>query len=95
MVLTRAEVQRVALLARLQLQPDEEVRLTEQLAKILQYVDKLAEVDTAHVEPFTHVLHVTHIFRDDLVRNSPNPDAILANAPDRDATFFRVPKIIE
>lgn len=95
MVLTRAEVRRVALLARLQLQPDEEVRLTEQLAKILQYVDKLAEVDTAHVEPFTHVLHVTHIFRDDLVRNSPNPDAILANAPDRDATFFRVPKIIE
>jgi aspartyl-tRNA(Asn)/glutamyl-tRNA(Gln) amidotransferase subunit C len=95
MLLTRKELHSVALLARLQLNPDEEGRLAEQLTKVIQYIEKLAELDTTQVEPFTHVPHVTAVFREDIVTNSPNPDAILANAPDTDDTFFRVPKIIE
>jgi aspartyl-tRNA(Asn)/glutamyl-tRNA(Gln) amidotransferase subunit C len=79
----------------LQLDPDEEGQLAEQLTKIFKYIEKLAEVDTTHVEPFTHVLHVTSVFREDIVTNNPNPEAILSNAPDTDETFFRVPKIIE
>ena len=95
MLLTRKDVQKVALLARLQLEPDEEGRLAEQLTKIIKYIEKLAEVDTTHVQPFTHVLHVTSVFREDIVTNSPSPEAILSNAPDTHETFFRVPKIIE
>jgi aspartyl-tRNA(Asn)/glutamyl-tRNA(Gln) amidotransferase subunit C len=95
MKLTREEVQRVALLARLRLTPEEEVRLTEQLDSILGYMDKLNQIDTADVEPFSHAVNIDNTLREDRVTNQPNAGALLANAPDRDATFFKVPKIIE
>jgi aspartyl-tRNA(Asn)/glutamyl-tRNA(Gln) amidotransferase subunit C len=95
MKLTREEVQRIALLARLRLTSEEEIRLTEQLDSILGYMEKLNEIDTADVEPFSHAVNIEHTLREDRVTNQPNADALLANAPDRDATFFKVPKIIE
>jgi len=58
-------------------------------------MDKLKQVDTAEVEPFSHALEAANAFRPDRVTNRPEPEALLANAPDRDATFFKVPKIIE
>jgi aspartyl-tRNA(Asn)/glutamyl-tRNA(Gln) amidotransferase subunit C len=95
MKLTRAEVQRVALLARLRLTAAEESALTEQLDNILGYMDKLNQIDTADIEPFSHGSNGVNAFREDKVTNQPNADALLANAPDRDATFFKVPKILE
>ena len=95
MKLTRAEVQRVAVLARLRLTDDEEAEFTEQLDHILGYMDKLNQIDSANVEPFSHASVATNAFREDKVTNQPNTDALLANAPDRDATFFKVPKILE
>ena len=49
----------------------------------------------ANVEPFSHATDNPNAFREDKVTNQPNADALLANAPDRDETFFKVPKIIE
>jgi aspartyl-tRNA(Asn)/glutamyl-tRNA(Gln) amidotransferase subunit C len=95
MKLTAEEVRRVALLARLKLTPEEETSLTEQLDSILDYMNKLAELDTADVQPFSHAVESAVVLRQDTVTNSPNADALLANAPDRDNTFFKVPKIIE
>lgn len=95
MKLTREEVQRVATLARLRFNPAEEERLTEQLDKILQYVETLNRLDTSQVEPFVHAGDMTNAFRDDRVTNQPDVDALLANAPARDGTFIEVPKIIE
>ena len=95
MKITREEVQRVALLARLRLTPQEESQLTEQLDHILGYMEKLAELDTSNVEPFSHAVDAVNAVREDIVTNGPNADALLANAPDRDATYFKVPKIIE
>ncbi|HEV8724637.1 MAG TPA: Asp-tRNA(Asn)/Glu-tRNA(Gln) amidotransferase subunit GatC [Candidatus Binatia bacterium] len=95
MKLTRDEVQRVAVLARLRLTPQEETQLTEQLDHILAYMEKLAELDTSNIEPFSHEADAVNAFREDRVTNRPNADALLANAPDRDNTFFKVPKIIE
>ena len=95
MKLTRAEVQRVALLARIRLTADEENEFTEQLDHILGYMDKLNQIDSAAVEPFHHGTGAANVFREDKVTNQPNIDALLANAPDRDATFFKVPKILE
>ena len=95
MKLTRAEVQRVAQLARLRLITEEESELIEQLDNILGYMDKLNQIDTANVEPFSHASDNNNAFREDKVTNQPNADALLANAPDRDATFFKVPKILE
>ena len=95
MGLTREEVQRVATLARLRLTAEEENRLTEELDGILHYMDKLNALDTSQVEPFTHAVDIVNAFREDKVTNQPNADALLANAPEKDETFFRVPKIIE
>jgi len=95
MKLSREEVARIALLARLRLTADEATALTEQLDHILVYMDKLNQIDTANVEPFSHTLDSTDALRPDKVTNRPNADALLANAPDRDETFFKVPKILE
>jgi len=95
MKLTREEVQRVAMLARIRLSPEEEAALTEQLDHILRYMEKLNELDTSAIAPFTHAVEMVNAFREDEVTNQPNIDALLANAPEKDGTFFRVPKIIE
>jgi len=95
MKLTREEVERVAMLARLRLTAAEESRLAEQLDKILQYMEKLNQLDTSEVEPFTHAVDVVNAWREDSVTNQPDPEALLANAPAREGGFFKVPKLIE
>ncbi len=95
MKITPEEVRRVALLARLQLTAEEEQRLTGQLDKILQYVDQLDQLDTAQTEPFTHAVEIVNALRDDEVTNHARAADLLANAPQKDQTFFKVPKIIE
>ncbi len=95
MKLSREEVRHVATLARLRLTPEEEGRLTEQLENILQYMEKLNQLDISGVEPFSHAVDVVNAFRDDKVTNHPNAEALLANTPNKDQTFFKVPKIIE
>jgi aspartyl-tRNA(Asn)/glutamyl-tRNA(Gln) amidotransferase subunit C len=95
MKLTREQVQHVALLARLRLTPAEEAELTEQLDRILAYMEKLNELDTTNVAPFSHSAEEVNAVRDDVVTSRPDPGELLANAPDRDGSFFKVPKIIE
>jgi aspartyl-tRNA(Asn)/glutamyl-tRNA(Gln) amidotransferase subunit C len=95
MKLTRAEVQRVAVLARLRLSDEAEIQLTAQLDNILSYMEKLNQVDTSDLAPFSHASDSVNAFREDKAINRPDTEALLANAPDRDATFFKVPKIIE
>ena len=95
MRLNSQDVARVAQLARLRLLPEELNQLTIELQSILQYMDKLREIDTSEIEPFTQAVDSSNAFRDDLITNNPNTDAILANAPATAKTFFKVPKIIE
>lgn len=95
MKITREEVRRVALLARLELSAEEEARLTDQLDNILQYMDKLERLDTSGVDALAHAVDVVNAFREDRVTNEPQAEALLANAPDREKTFLKVPKIIE
>ncbi len=95
MKITPEEVRRVAMLARLRLTPDEEKRLTGQLDKILQYVDKLNQLDVSQIEPFTHAVDIVNALREDEATNRPGVTELLANAPEKDQTFFKVPKIIE
>lgn len=93
--ITRDQVRHVAALARLEFSPEEEERLELDLSAILSYVEKLNELDTASVEPTAQVGEAGTPFRDDQVTNSPDPEAMLANAPAREDRFFRVPRIIE
>ena len=93
--ITLEEVEHVARLARLALTPEEKERMRSQLDAILAYIDKLRELDTTGLEPTSHVLPITNVMREDEVRPSFPKEEMLANAPERDGDFFRVPKIIE
>ena len=95
MKITLEQVRYVAELARLELAPAEEERLTGQLNAILEYMGQLAEVDTAGVEATSHVLPLTNVLREDEPHAClPNAEA-LANAPAAEQGHFAVPKIIE
>ena len=95
MKITRAEVEHVARLARLELSAEEAETFTGQMDAILAYVDKLSELDTAGITPTSHAVPVENAFRADEVRPAIGVDNALANAPDRVDGFFRVPKVIE
>jgi aspartyl-tRNA(Asn)/glutamyl-tRNA(Gln) amidotransferase subunit C len=95
MGLSRDEVRHIALLARLGLSDAEEAAFTEQLGHILEHFEKLAALDTTHVEPTAHVIDMQPAYRDDVVTNPRGAEELRANAPARDGDFFKVPKIIE
>jgi len=93
--ITSEEVRHVAILARLDLPPDEQERLAGQLDRILEYMDKLNELDTTGVEPMSHAVDVVNVLRPDRAVNQPQTEALLRNAPAREDDFLSVPKIIE
>ncbi len=96
MALTREEVRRIARLARLEIAPEEEARLAQQLSSILDYVKQLEALDVSEVEPMTHALAEGALpLREDEVAESLSPEAALANAPERAGSCFKVPRIIE
>jgi len=89
------QVRKVAKLSRLDLTDSEIEEFTGQLGAILQYVEKMNELDTENVEPLAHCLPVSNVFREDCVKESLGTEKTLANAPQRDEMFFRVPKILD
>ena len=95
MKLSTEQVRELALLARLRLTPEEEVALATELDAILGYMDKLNELNTDRIEPFKHAIIGVNPLRDDRITNHSDAESLLSNAPDRDGTFFKVPKIIE
>lgn len=95
MKINKEEVEHVALLARLKFSESEKDRFTSQLNSILEYMEKLRELDTKSIEPTFHALARTNVFREDYVQASHPQNLSLSNAPDGDRGFFRVPKIIE
>jgi len=95
MALSREVVRHIAVLARLDLDEQEEAAITDQLDHILQYFEKLAALDTENVTPTAHVVEMTEAFREDVVLNPAAPEELRSNAPARDGDFFKVPKIIE
>ncbi len=97
MALSLEEVRRIAALARLRLSPEEERTFAVQLSKILEHVAQLEELDVSRIEPMTHALAAGELaaLRADAVHPSLAPDEALANAPAREGTCFKVPRIIE
>jgi aspartyl-tRNA(Asn)/glutamyl-tRNA(Gln) amidotransferase subunit C len=89
------EVRRIAALARLALTPEEERTFAGQLSAILDYVAQLEALDVSGVEPMTHALADAPALREDAVHESLPPEVALANAPAREGTTFKVPRIIE
>ncbi len=95
MPIGRADVDRLALLARLDLSPAEHESFPAQIGAVLDHVDRLKEVDVAGVEPFAHTGTLSTVVRDDAPRPSLTPDQALANAPARLGTYLVVPRVLE
>ena len=93
--LDKEQVIKVAKLARLDLTDAEVEEFTGQLSAILEYVEKMNELDTDNVEPLAHCLPISNVFREDVVKESLGTEKTLANAPQRDGKFFKVPKILD
>ena len=94
MPLTRADVEKVALLARLQLSDAELSTMTEQLGQIVGYVDQLAAVDVDGVEPMAHAVETTNVFAADDVRPSLPREQALRNAPRHNDRGYLVPAVL-
>jgi aspartyl-tRNA(Asn)/glutamyl-tRNA(Gln) amidotransferase subunit C len=98
MAITRADVEKIAELARLDLTAEETGLFTEQLSSIIGHVEKLNELDTADVQPMSHCVppggDTEYAKRDDQVRSSLGQKLAVENAPDAEAGYFRVPRVI-
>jgi aspartyl-tRNA(Asn)/glutamyl-tRNA(Gln) amidotransferase subunit C len=93
--ITKEDVEYVAGLAQLTLDEAEKERLVEELGAILEYMDKLNELDTSAIEPMMHVLAIQNVMREDEVTASLDRDTALANAPKTDGAYFLVPRILD
>ena len=94
MSITRKEVEHIAHLAKLNLKESEIEEFTGDLNQILEYIDKLNELDTENVKPLSHPVGNTNVFREDTVKKSVERTDALKNAPKADDEFFKVPKVI-
>ena len=95
MKIDRKEVEHVAQLARLKFDDEQIEMLLKQMNSILDYFDKLQELDTGDIEPTSHAVVVNNVFRDDKVETSPDRELLLKNAPSQEKGCFQVPKVIE
>ncbi len=95
MALSPEQVRHIARLARLGLTDDDVEKFSHQLSDILDYFDRLKEVDTDDVTPTAYPLDLHNVMRDDLPDPSLSPEDALRNAPDRHGEYFRVRRVLE
>ncbi|SFI59458.1 Asp-tRNA(Asn)/Glu-tRNA(Gln) amidotransferase subunit GatC [Thermoflavimicrobium dichotomicum] len=95
MAISKEQVYHVAALSRLKLTETEAEQFTQQLNDILQFAEKLNELDTEQIEPTSHVLPIANVLRDDEARPSIPREKALLNAPDQKDGMFRVPAVFE
>ena len=88
-------IQYVGILAKLELDDEEKEAAKKDMGRMLDYIDKLNELDTDGVEPMSHVFPVHNVFREDVVENGDDRENILKNAPESKDGAFKVPKTVE
>lgn len=93
-MIDKEQVHKVALLARLELTPQEEEQFTTQLGSILDYFEQLSELDVTDVPPTTRAIDVSNVTRPDELQPYSDRAMLLESAPDQDGDFFKVPKIL-
>jgi len=95
MIINKETVKGIAHLARLELDEKSEDKMMSEMNKILEWMNKLNEVDTEEVEPLIHMSSELNVLRKDEVDNILPHERALKNAPNKDSDYFRVPKVIE
>lgn len=94
-IISDETIEYVGILAKLELSAEEKEAAKKDMGRMLDYIDKLNELDTSNVEPMSHIFPINNVFREDEVTNSDERDAILANAPEKKDGAFKVPKTVE
>ena len=94
MAVTIKDVEHIARLAKLEFTEAEMEKFTHQLNQILEYVDQLNKIDTTNVEPLSHVIKLSNVFRADEIKPGVSTEEALKNAPSGTEKFFKVPKVI-
>ncbi len=95
MQVDKETLRKIANLSRLDLEEKTEQALLDSMNHILTWMEKLNEIDTSQVEPLTHMSEEVNIMRDDIVKPPLSHERGLRNAPNKDADYFRVPKVME
>ena len=95
MSLSVEDVAKVALLARLRIEPGELQTFTAQINSIVDYVAQLQELDTTDIEPLAHGVELRNVFRDDVRGPALDREKALGNAPQRNESSFLVPAVLE
>ena len=85
----------VSILAKLELSEDEKEQAKKDMGRMLDYIDKLGELDTEGVEPMSHVFPIQNVFREDVVSNTDMKEELLSNAPDQKDGMFMVPRTFD
>ena len=89
------EIDYVGILAKLELSLEEREEAKKDMGRMLDYIDKLNELDTEGIEPMSHVFSMNNVFREDIVTNGDDRDNILKNAPEKKEGAFKVPRTVE
>ena len=95
MKITKDDVEYVAHLGRLELDPEEIELYTSQIDRILHYIDALNTLDTQNIDPTSHAVPIDCVMREDMAKPSFTVDASTQNAPQKKGSFFKVPPVIE
>ena len=95
MSISKSEVEYIANLARLKFTEEEKEQLTEQMTGIIDFANKVSQIDTSAVDPTNHVLDIKNVFRKDEVVESYERNELLKNAPSSEAGCILVPKVVE
>ena len=90
--ITDETIEYVSILAKLELSDEEREQAKTDMSRMLEYIDKLGELDTEDVEPMSHVFPVENVFREDVITNSDTREQLLSNAPEQKDGMFMVPK---
>ena len=93
-IISDETIEYVGILAKLELSDDEKEQAKKDMGEMLDYIDKLNELDITGVEPMSHVFPVNNVFREDVVENGDGREQTLANAPEEKDDAFVVPKTI-
>ena len=94
-VISDETIDYVGILSKLELSEQEKEQAKKDMGRMLDYIDKLNELDTSHVEPMSHVFPVHNVFREDVVTNGDDREQMLANAPEAKDGQYQVPRTVE
>lgn len=94
-IISDETIEYVGILAKLELSDDEKEQAKKDMGSMLDYIDKLNELDTEGIEPMSHVFPVDNVFREDVVTNGDDREQMLANAPQKKEGTYMVPKTFD